>query len=150
MTVFNGRGGCRGVIILIFWAIKFLSTMSQIFFFWIYRLKLLGNNGFIKWLTLCAKTEKKNIGREECRLDIYLTDRSWETERIVARWPSHPKILLRLKWRFIYIIQFAKVIWSHGGHFGSFGHFLAPKMNFLPKAVMNYRNVSFWAKLNNK
>ena len=79
-----------------------------------------------------------------------LTDRSWETERIVARWPSHPKFLLRLKRRFIYIIQFAKVIWSHDGHFGSFGHFLAPKMNFLPKAVMNYRKVSFWAKLNNK
>ena len=116
MTVFNGRGGCRGVIILIFWAIKFLSTMSQIFFFWIYRLKLLGNNGFIKWLTLCAKTEKKNIGREECRLDIYLTDRSWETERIVARLPPHAKIFLCLKWRFIYIIQFAKAIWSHGGH----------------------------------
>ena len=45
-----------------------------------------------------------------------LTDRSWETERIVARLPPHAKIFLCLKWRFIYIIQFAKAIWSHGGH----------------------------------
>ena len=99
------------------------------------------------WLWLNCKI-KLLLHTEPAR--YYLTDRSWETERIVARWPSHPKFLLRLKRRFIYIIQFAKVIWSHDGHFGSFGHFLAPKMNFLPKAVMNYRNVSFWAKLHNK
>ena len=47
---------------------------------------------------------------------MYLTDRSWETERIVGRLPPRAKIFLCLKWRFIYIIQFAKAIWSHGGH----------------------------------
>ena len=55
-----------------------------------------------------------------CPPYISLTDRSWETERIVGRWLPHPKLFLQLKWRFIYIIQFAKVIWSHGGHFWPF------------------------------
>ena len=68
------------------------------------------------WVKKCRKSTFVN-----CRLlpllnKISLTDRSWETERIVGRSPPHAKIFLCLKWRFIYIIQFAKAIWSHGGH----------------------------------